>query len=99
MLLRRKIRNYLEFAFSVTKGFSVESMVSQLPAHLQLEVHLELNKKLVEKVHIFSGCRHDFFDALVIKLQPCICVAGVYVFYDGEPGNKMYFIKHGMAEV
>ena len=35
----------------------------------------------------------------MIKLQPCICVSGVYVFYDGEAGNKMYFVKHGMAEV
>ena len=98
-VLRNKMRNYLEFAFSVTKGISVESIVAQLPAHLQLEVHLELNKKLVEKVHIFIGCDPEFFDALVIKLQPCICVADVYVFYDGEPGNKMYFVKHGMAEV
>jgi hypothetical protein len=50
-------------------------------------------------VHIFHGCERDFFDALVIKLQPCICTAGVYVFYDGEAGHKMYFVKHGMAEV
>ena len=90
---------YLEFAFSVTKGISVDSIVAQLPAHLQLEVHLELNKKLVEQVHIFAGCDRDFFDALVIKLQPCICTSGVYVFYDGEADNKMYFVKHGMAEV
>ena len=96
-VLRQRIRKYLEFAFSVTKGISVESIVAQLPAHLQLEVHLELNKKLVEQVHIFNGCDQDFFDALVIKLQPCICVSGVYVFYDGEAGNKMYFVKHGMC--
>lgn len=99
IVLRKRIHKYLEFTFSVTKGISVESIVAQLPAHLQLEVHLELNKKLVEQVHIFNGCDQDFFDALVIKLQPCICVSGVFVFYDGEAGNKMYFVKHGMAEV
>lgn len=48
--LRVKMRQYLEFAFSVTKGIPVETIVAQLPAHLQLEVHLELNKKLVEQV-------------------------------------------------
>ena len=84
---------------AVTHGMNVEAIVAQLPAHLQLEVHLELNKKLVLQVHMFAGCAREFFDALVIKLQPCICVAGDYVFYDGEVGNKMYFVKRGMAEV
>ena len=70
---------------------NVEAIVAQLPAHLQLEVHLELNKKLVLQVHMFAGCAREFFDALVIKLQPCICVAGDYVFYDGEVGNKKVY--------
>ena len=69
---------------AVTHGMNVEAIVAQLPAHLQLEVHLELNKKLVLQVHMFAGCAREFFDALVIKLQPCICVAGDYVFYEGD---------------
>ena len=37
---------------------NVEAIVAQLPAHLQLEVHLELNKKLVLQVFRFdaAGC-------------------------------------------
>ena len=34
-----------------------------------------------------------------MKLQPCICVAGDYVFYAGEVGYSMYFVKRGLAEV
>ena len=44
--LQSKIRSYVEFAFSVTKGINVESISQQLPAHLQLEIHLHLNKKM-----------------------------------------------------
>ena len=97
--LQGKIRSYVEFAFSVTKGINVESISQQLPAHLQLEIHLHLNKKMVEQVKIFAGCPKDFFKALVMKLQPCICVAGDDVFKYGEKGDRMYFVKRGMAEV
>ena len=38
------------------------------------------------QVKIFAGCPRDFFKALVMKLQPCICVAGDYVFKLGEKG-------------
>ena len=48
--LRVKIHNYVDFAFSVTKGINVESISAQLPAHLQLEIHLQLNKKMVQQV-------------------------------------------------
>ena len=93
--LQFKIRSYVEFAFSVTKGINVESISQQLPAHLQLEIHLHLNKKMVEQVKIFSGCPRDFFKALVMKLQPCICVADDFVFRYGEKGDRMYTFCHG----
>ena len=91
--LQHKIRSYVEFAFSVTKGINVESISQQLPSHLQLEIHLHLNKKMVEQVKIFNGCPKDFFKALVMKLQPCICVAGDHVFKFGEKSDRMYFVK------
>jgi CRP-like cAMP-binding protein len=97
--LTHKIRNYVEFAFSVTKGINVDSIAEQLPKHLQLEMHLHLNRKMVEQVRIFAGCPRAFIRALVVKLQPNICVTGDYVVCSGEKGNRMYFIRRGVAEV
>ena len=97
--LRAQIRQYVDFAFAVTKGINVEAIAQQLPANLQLEIHLHLNKKMVEQVRIFTGCPRDFFTSLVTKLQPCICVAGDFVFYAGDTGSRMYFVKRGTAEV
>ena len=48
--LQRRIRNYTEFAFSVTRGINVEMIARELPAHLQLDIHLHLNKRMVELV-------------------------------------------------
>ncbi len=62
-------------------------------------MRLQLNKRLVENVTIFAGCPREFFEALVQRLQPCICVAGDFVFYESEIGSRMYFIKRGIAQV
>ena len=97
--LTTKIRNYVEFAFSVTKGINVDGIAEQLPKHLQLEMHLPLNKKMVEQVRIFACCPRAFIRALVVKLQPNICVTGDYVICEGEHGTRMYFIRRGVAEV
>ena len=48
------------------------------------------------QVKIFQGCPHDFYLSLVTKLQPCICVTGDYVFYAGDQGTRMYFVKVGV---
>ena len=98
-VLRSKIRNYVDFQWSVTKGINVDTIAAGLPAHLQVEMRLQLNKRLVEQVSIFAGCPREFFEALVSKLQPCICVAGDFVFYESEIGSRMYFIKRGVAQV
>ena len=77
--LRKKIRTYVDFQWSVTKGINVDTIASGLPAHLQIEMRLQLNKRLVEQVSIFAGCPREFFEALVTKLAPCICIAGDFV--------------------
>ena len=97
--LRIKIRNYVDFQWSVTKGINVDTIAAGLPAHLQIEMRLQLNKRLVENVTIFQGCPREFFEALVQRLQPCICIAGDFVFYECEIGSRMYFIKRGTAQV
>ena len=83
----------------MTKGINVDAISHQLPANLQLEIHIHLNKKMVEQVRIFTGCPKDFFNVLVTKLAPCICIAGDYVFYAGDTGKRMYFVKRGALEV
>lgn len=48
--VRKKIRNYVDFTFSVTHGINIESISAQLPSHLQLELYSQLNKRMVEQV-------------------------------------------------
>ena len=48
--LQKRIKDYMEFSFSVTRGIDVEAIHSQLPAQLQLEVSVYLNTCMLEQV-------------------------------------------------
>ena len=45
----------VNFQWSVTNGIDVDKIAAGLPAHLQLEMKVQLNKRLVEQVlHVTS---------------------------------------------
>ena len=94
--LAKRVIGYVDFSFSVTNGIDVEQLSMQLPVHLQLEIQLAINQKMVEQVKAFEGSPKSFFEQLVMKLQPCTCLCGDTIFYQGEEGDRMYFVKRGM---
>ena len=48
--LSKKLREYNNFMFNVSRGFNVEEIASALPLHLQQEVFLHLHEHLVRQV-------------------------------------------------
>ena len=48
-IMQQKIKQYVDYTFSVTKGLNIETIASQLPSHLQLELYSQLNKRMVEQ--------------------------------------------------
>ena len=34
-----------------------------------------------------------------MKLVPAICIGGDHLFYEGDPGDRMYFVKRGLLQV
>ena len=97
--LASRVVGYVDFVFSVTNGIDVEHISEQLPANLQLEIQLVINKKMVEQVKAFEGSPKAFFEVLVMKLSPIMCLTDDHVFYHGEQADRMYFVKKGLLEV
>lgn len=97
--LQRKLRHYVHFQWSVTHGLEVDAMAGGLPAHLTLEVRMQLYMPMVRKVTIFAGCPAAFFEQLTSKLSPLWIPESYFVFYEGESGHRMFFIQRGTAHV
>ena len=68
--LRRKIVKHAEFAYLTTQGINSDSIAAELPAHMRLELYVQLNKRLVQRVRIFDGCTDDFYQAIGMKPKP-----------------------------
>ena len=97
--LQRKVRRYVQFQWAVTRGIDIDTLAGGLPKHMQLEIRLQLNQRLVEAVDIFAGCLPAFFEELVAKLVTCTAVEGEPIFNEGEPGGRMFFVKRGFVQV
>ena len=98
-MLQKKVRRYIQFQWAVTRGIDIDTLAGGLPKHMQLEIRLQLNQRLVEAVDIFAGCLPAFFEELVSKLVPCTAVEGEPIFNEGEHGGRMFFVKRGQVLV
>ena len=58
-----------------------------------------IRKKFVASVPMFHGQSDEFVGVLATYLRKRTFRAGEFVFYKGEIGDSMYFIKSGSADV
>ena len=58
-----------------------------------------IRKKFVSSVPMFHGQSDEFVGVLATYLRKRTFRAGEFVFYKGEIGDSMYFIKSGSADV
>ena len=58
-----------------------------------------IRKKFVASVPMFQGQSDEFVGVLATYLRKRTFRAGEFVFYKGEIGDSMYFIKSGSADV
>jgi voltage-gated potassium channel len=97
--LNEQIRSYYEYIWSRYRGMDQESLFSDLPAPLRLEVLFNLTRRLIERVPLFQHCSPVLRNELLMALKPQIFAPGTVVVREGEPGNGVYFISRGTLEI
>jgi len=97
--LRTRVREYYRYLWRSRKGGSVGTVLADLPPKLRVEVALCLNAEIIEKVPMLKGANPRLLEEIVIELKPRVIIPGEEVFRVGEPGDAMYFIKHGEIEI
>lgn len=99
--LQEKIRNYYNFLWKSRKGWDENQILESLPPYLRMELALQLNRKIIEKVPLFraKGVTKTFISAVVMNLVPRVTLPGAKIVTRGEIGREMYFISSGTVEV
>jgi glucose-6-phosphate 1-dehydrogenase len=58
-----------------------------------------VNREVLDQVPLFHGSPPSFLQGLAMMLKSDVFDAGDAICHRGEPGNEMYFIARGQAEV
>lgn len=97
--MKAKTRAYFHYLWMNKKGYKDRSLIENLPAKLQSELLLFVNKPIVEKVPFLKGATPELIEDLMDKLEPRIFVPGERIFHVDEPGDALYFIQSGEVEI
>lgn len=97
--LKSSIRAYYHYMWTHKKGYRDTTLLDDLPAKIQSELFLHLNKPILEKVPFFRGAERELIVELMSCLTPRIYVPGEKIFKIDDVGDALYFIQHGEVEI
>lgn len=97
--IQEQIRNYYTYLWESRRGYDEADVLADLPAPLEVKIAMYLNKDIIEKVPLFAGANEDLVRMICLSLQPEVFTPGDFIFRQGEPGSKMYFISRGSVDV
>lgn len=99
--LRDKVRSYYTFLYRSRKGWDEEEILQDLPPYLRMEVAMDMNRKIIEKVPLFqaAGDNRMFISSLVLSLLPRMVTPGAMIVKQGDVAQEMFFIASGKVEI
>jgi hypothetical protein len=97
--LRLKIRDYYHYLWKNKKGYQDRSLLDGLPAKIQSELFVHINRAIIEKVPLFRGASENMIEDLMNELEPRIFVPDERVFRIDEPGDALFFIQSGEIDI
>ena len=97
--LRGKVRAYYNYLWRHKKGYSDRSLLDGLPAKMQSELFVAINRAIIEKVPLFRDAEPEMIEELMNELEPRVFVPGERIFKIDDPGDALYFIQDGAVEI
>ena len=97
--LRVHTREYFHYMWANKKGYSDSSLIEGLPAKIQSELLLHINKPIIERVSFLRDASSDLIEDLMMELKPRVFVPNERIFKAGDAGDALYFIQSGSVEV
>jgi hypothetical protein len=97
--LRSKVRTYYHYMWTNKKGYQDNTLLDDLPAKIQSELFMHINKPIVEKVPFLQGAEPELLEELMSKLEPRVYVPGEKIFKVDDHGDALYFVQNGSVDI
>lgn len=93
------IRSYYEYIWATYRGTNEQSLLSDLPAPMRLDVLFHLTKDLIDRVPLFQHSTPAMRNVLLLALRPEIFAPGDYIVREGEVADGIHFISRGVVDI
>ncbi|MDC7221010.1 MAG: ion transporter [Spirochaetales bacterium] len=97
--LQRRVSNYYDYLWESRRGYNEAAVIEELPHSLKMQITIQMNKELIQKVPLFEHAPDSFLKEVILNLEPVIFTPGDYIMEAGEMGYEMYFISSGKVDV
>lgn len=97
--LATRIRDTTDFQWHLHQSFDSKQILEDFPPELRTDVLMSIHRPLLIKVPFFQEVDEAFVKMVVNELSPHVCLAGDYIFQEGDDGDQMYLLTKGLLEV
>ncbi len=94
-----EVRRYYEYLWDSHGTLREDTLLSDLPAPLRLDVMSKLLGDLLSNVPVFRHASPALRNELLLSLEPVVTQPGGYLVTDGDVADGIYFIAAGHVEV
>ncbi|KAH9129659.1 hypothetical protein LEN26_000051 [Aphanomyces euteiches] len=96
--LVRRARLFFRFQLDCNLGMDSHEIFCNLPQSLRLEVFKDLHTKLLSSIPLFSTLTSAQMSSIAEKLHSQLYLPGDNIIMEGDVGNALYIMKHGLGE-
>lgn len=97
--LQRKLMAYVDAEWNITSGLDDASVLAQLPGQLRGNIVASIYKDTLLGTPLFSSCSVECAKALLLRLQPEICLQTEVLIAREQLCQEVYLLMRGAIQV
>ncbi|XP_064363849.1 cyclic nucleotide-gated cation channel beta-3 [Dromaius novaehollandiae] len=98
-VVQNRVRTWYEYTWDSQGMLDESELLEQMPTKMQLDIAIDVNFAIVNKVDLFKGCDTQMIYDILLRLKSIVYLPGDFVCKKGEIGREMYIIKQGEVQV
>ncbi|KAL1507626.1 hypothetical protein AB1Y20_007245 [Prymnesium parvum] len=97
--LQRKLFAYVDAEWDITEGIHDSSVLLQLPSQVRGSIAATIYGDTLLKTRLFSSCSLECAKALLLRLQPEVCLQKEVLIAREQLCQELYFLLRGAMQI
>jgi len=97
--LRKRVRNTIEYSYTLHSGVETKELLETLPTALRAEVLGHVQRNVTQKCKLFERCSRNFVKAVSLEFEPMFFLPSEIIYETGDASRSIYFISRGIVNI